>query len=96
MTEIEVECLPTDLVSSISVDISGLEELEDSIVVDDLQIPPGVTVLADPTDVVVSMVSTKVAVSEEVEMEELEGLEEGEEVEAEAEAEEGEEAPEEE
>ena len=93
MTESEVECLPTDLVSSISVDISGLEELEDSIVVGDLEIPSGVTVLADPTDVVVSMVSTRVAVSEE-ELEELEGLEEGEEVEGEAE--EGEEAPEEE
>lgn len=85
MNEIEVECLPTDLISSIPVDLSGLETLDDSIFVSDLPVPPGVTILADPTDVVVSAVPTRLAVEEEeveVEYEEVEA-----EVEAEAEAE---------
>jgi len=87
MTELEIECLPTDLISSIPVDISGLEEMEDSVVVGDLDIPKGVTVLADPTEVVVSMVTTRAAVADEEE--EVEGLEE------EFEGEDGEEEPEE-
>ena len=79
MTEIEVECLPTDLIDSIPVDISGLETLDDSIVVGDLPIPEGVTILADPDDVVISMVTTRAAVvDEEEEAEALEGEFEGE------------------
>jgi large subunit ribosomal protein L25 len=75
MNEIEVECLPTDLIDSIPVDVSSLQELEDTIVVSDLPVPPGVTILADPSEVVVSLVSTLISLAEE------EGLEEGEEVE---------------
>ena len=86
MTEIEVECLPTDLISSIPVDVSGLETLEDSIVVGDLPVPPAVTILADPGDTVVSLVPARVALAEEEELEEFE------EVEGEEEAEAGEEA----
>jgi large subunit ribosomal protein L25 len=77
MNEVEVECLPTDLVNSIPVDVSGLETLDDNVVVGDLPIPSGVTVLADPGDVVVSLVTTRAAVVEEAEL--AEGLEEGEE-----------------
>jgi len=78
MTEIEVECLPTDLIDSIPVDVSGLETLEDSVVVGDLPIPHGVTFLADPDDVVISLVTTRAAVSEEDEAAALEGEIEGE------------------
>jgi large subunit ribosomal protein L25 len=100
MNEVEVECLPTDLINSIPVDVSGLETLEDSILVGDLPIPEGVTVMVDPNEVVVSLVSTRAAlraaaevaaltgagVSEEPTVEEP-GLEEPEaEVDAEAEA----------
>jgi large subunit ribosomal protein L25 len=81
MNEIEVECLPTDLIDSIPVDVSGLETLEDTIVVGDLPVPPGVTIRADPSEVVVSLVSTRISLAEE------EGLEEGEEVEGFEEAE---------
>ena len=73
MTEIEVECLPTDLIDSIPVDISSLETLEDSILVGDLPVPKGVTILADPEDVVISMVTTRAAVVEEEEEAEFEG-----------------------
>jgi large subunit ribosomal protein L25 len=93
MSSLDIECLPTDLVSSITVDISGLEELEDSVIVSDLDIPPGITVLADPGDVVVSLVTTRAALVEEDLVEDLEGLEELEE--GEGEYEDGEEAPEE-
>ena len=64
MTEVEVECLPTDLVDSIAVDISGLESLDDSVLVSDLPVPPGVTILADPAEVVVSLVTTRAALAE--------------------------------
>ncbi len=86
MNEIEVECLPTDLISSIPVDVSGLETFEDSILVGDLPVPPAVTILADPGDVVVSLVPARAALAEEDEFEEGEGLE------GDAEAEAGEEA----
>ena len=84
MTSIEVECLPTELISSIEVDVSVLETLEDSILVSDLPVPDSVTIMADPGDVVVNVVPMRVA---EVEEEEEVELEEG--VEAEAAAEEG-------
>jgi large subunit ribosomal protein L25 len=67
MNEIEVECLPTDLVDSIMVDVSGLVTMVDSVTVSDLPIPEGVTILADPSEVVVSLVPTRVAVEEEAE-----------------------------
>jgi large subunit ribosomal protein L25 len=74
MNEVEVECLPTDLVNFIEVDISGLESLDDSILVKDLQVAEGMAVLADPNDVVVNLVPPRKA--EEEEVEELEILEE--------------------
>ncbi len=88
MNEIEVECLPTDLISSIPVDLSGLETLEDSVFVRDLPVPSGVTLLADPADVVVSVVPTRLAlVEEEEEVEEVEEVPAEPEEKAEAEAE---------
>jgi large subunit ribosomal protein L25 len=59
MNSVEVECLPTDLVDTILVDLSQLTSLEHGILVRDLPVPPGVTVLADPEDVVVSVVATR-------------------------------------
>ena len=90
MTEVEVECLPTDLIDSIDVDVSGLETLDDNITISDLPVPDGVTILADPGDVVTSLVAPRLTLEEEEELEaeaELE-LEAEAEFEAEAEAEE--------
>ncbi len=76
MNEVEVECLPTDLISSISVDLSGLETMDDNILIKDLSVPPSVTILADPDDVVVSVVTSRMALVEEAEIEaEVEGVE---------------------
>jgi large subunit ribosomal protein L25 len=69
MTEVQVECLPTDLINSIEVDVSGLEALGDNVVVGDLPVPPEVTIMADPDDVVVSVVTTRAAISDEAEAE---------------------------
>ncbi len=77
MTEIEVECLPTDLIDSVKVDISALETWDDTITVSDLPVPEAVTVLADPSDVVASLVSTRPALEEEEEEEEMLVPEEG-------------------
>ena len=86
MNSVEVECLPTELISSIEVDISVLETLDDNILVSDLPVPDSVTIIADPSDVVASVVPARVAEVEE-EVEEVE-LEEGVEVEEEEGAEE--------
>jgi large subunit ribosomal protein L25 len=67
MNQIEVECLPTDLIDSIEVDVSGLESWDDNITVRDLPVPDAVTMLADPSEVVVSLVPTSAALSEEEE-----------------------------
>lgn len=86
MNEVEVECLPTDLISSIPVDISGLETMDDNVLIGDLPVPDSVTIIADPGDVVVSVVPVRVELEEELE-EVVEGEEiaEGDEVEAEPE-----------
>jgi len=83
MTSVEVECLPTELISSIEVDVSVLETLEDVITVSDLPVPDSVTVIADPGEMVASVVPTRMEVIEEEEEEEEFELEEGEVVEVE-------------
>lgn len=67
LNQVEVECLPSDLIDSIEVDVSSLETLDDSITIGDLQVPPGVTILADPGDAVVSVVVPRAAFLEEEE-----------------------------
>lgn len=46
LSEVEVECLPKDLIARIDVDVSGLKSFDDSIAVKDLVIPSGVKVIA--------------------------------------------------
>lgn len=91
--EIEVECLPGDLIHEIEVDISVLEELESSIHINDLKVPSTIKVLDEPEEAVLTVEPPR---SEE-EMAELEEPVEGEvpPEEAEIEAKEGEEQPEE-
>jgi large subunit ribosomal protein L25 len=67
LSHVEVECLPSDLIDSIDVDVSSLKSLDDSITISDLQVPSGVTILADPGDVVVSVVAPRAALVEEAE-----------------------------
>jgi large subunit ribosomal protein L25 len=83
---LEIECLPTDLIDRIVVDVTSLESIGDSILVKDLPMPDGITILDDPETMVV--VATAPAAEEvEEEEEELE-FEEGMEPEVIGEAEE--------
>ena len=67
ITEVEVECLPDNLVDAIEVDISSLTELGEELTVADLPIPEGIEVLSDPQEMVVRVMA---APEEEVEEEE--------------------------
>jgi len=53
--EVEIECLPGDLVRQIDVDISGLQEIDDAIHVKDLKISAAIKILRDPDEVVVKI-----------------------------------------
>ncbi len=55
MSALEVECLPNDLRDQIVVDVSGLIDMHDNILVGDLVLPPGIAALGKPDDVVVSL-----------------------------------------
>jgi large subunit ribosomal protein L25 len=68
----EVECLPKDLPERISVDISILKEIGDSLYVKDIAIPSGIEVLTDPEEMVVTVTYQAVEVEEEEEVEEVE------------------------
>lgn len=50
--EVEVECLPADLVSEIIVDISALKTFEDQITVADIKLPQGIEMLVEPEEVI--------------------------------------------
>jgi large subunit ribosomal protein L25 len=69
LTEVEVECFPQDLPSKISVDISGLLRIGDSLTVKDLVMPPNVTSLDNPDDMIV--IVTAQAAEEVVEVAEV-------------------------
>lgn len=58
--EIEVECLPGDLIDHIKVDISCLETFDDAIKMQDLNLPKGMALVSNTNDVVVSVVETRV------------------------------------
>ena len=84
LTELHVEALPADLPPHIEVDISILEEIDQSIHVRDIAAGDGVEVLTDPDRVIARVMESKVEVIEEVveEVEEAEAVE-GEEAEGE-------------
>lgn len=88
LTELEVEALPSDLPSEITVDISSLTEIHDTVTVADIPAIDKVEIITDVESVIASIIA------EAVEPEEPEEGEEGEDVDGEAA--EGEEAAEEE
>jgi large subunit ribosomal protein L25 len=55
LNEIEVEALPTELPEHIEVDISSLAEVNDHVVVKNLVMPEGVTLITDPEIMVVKI-----------------------------------------
>ena len=67
---LEIECLPTDLISAIPVSVDGLENFNDSILVADLKVPSSITVLSDPDSMIVKIEPPRL--EEEIFDEELE------------------------
>jgi len=68
---ISVEALPTDLPERFVVDISILEEIGDSILVKDIEVPSNVDVLTSEDEMIV-LITSPAAEEEEEEVEELE------------------------
>ena len=55
MTEVQVEALPMDLPEKIEVDITSLKAIDDAILISQLPVPDGVTILAEPEAVVAKL-----------------------------------------
>lgn len=89
---ISLEMLPTTLLNKITVDVTTLEEIGDTIFVKDLPISEGITVINDPDEMIAKIVQPSAARAAEMEAL-LSGGEEAEDVEGEeAEGVEGEDA----
>ncbi len=50
--ELEVEALPTDLPEKFEIDVAGLAEVDQQIIVSDIKVDAAVTVLSEPSQVV--------------------------------------------
>ena len=68
LDEVEIECLPGDLVEAIEVDVTELVEMDQTIYVKDLRVPPALDVLTDAEEIVARVAW---AAAEEVEEEEV-------------------------
>jgi large subunit ribosomal protein L25 len=60
LNTVKVECLPTDLPPQLTVDVGGLAAVDDAVTVADLAVPEGVTVIAEPGEVVVKVAALRV------------------------------------
>lgn len=69
---VEIECLPSDLISAIKVDVSSLVGLHDAISVADLEVPDSFTIFSDPESMIVKIEPPRKVEEEEVEEEEEE------------------------
>ena len=63
---LKVNCLPADIPEHIEVDVSKLENVDDSIRISELLIPDEVEVISDPDDVVIKVAPPRVAEVEPV------------------------------
>ncbi|HRH33396.1 MAG TPA: 50S ribosomal protein L25 [bacterium] len=63
---LEIECLPSDLIQKIDIDLSILKEVGDAIHVSDIKLPDGVVFKQDLNDLVVNVVEPKKVVEEVV------------------------------
>jgi len=57
--EIEIECLPKDLVDHIDVDLSVLKEFDSHIKVSDIKVPDTIEILTSPEEVIVMVARPK-------------------------------------
>jgi len=73
LDQVDIECLPSELISTIEVNVEGLLDFNDSISVSDLTLPEAITVLSDPDSMVAKIEAPRMA--EELEAWEEEGEE---------------------
>lgn len=52
LSEVEVEALPADLPEHLEVNVENLAQIDENIAIEDLTVPSGVTVLAEPHEMV--------------------------------------------
>ncbi len=74
LNEIEVECLPSDLIAAIKVNLEGLVDFHISISVTDLVVPSSITILSDPDSMVAKVEAPRLVEEEEEEILEDEEL----------------------
>jgi len=55
LDQVEIEALPTEMPENITLDISGLSQVDDSITVADLRLSPNLSVQTDPDAVIVKI-----------------------------------------
>lgn len=66
ISEVEILCLPGDLIHEIEVDITKLEKIHDAILIKDLPVPASVEITGhEPDDVVATLVPPKAEKKEE-------------------------------
>ncbi|HET7465784.1 MAG TPA: 50S ribosomal protein L25 [Candidatus Dormibacteraeota bacterium] len=64
---LEVECLPTEIPEAFEVDLTPLAEIDDGLRVSEISVPKGITILADPDELVVKIVHKReLKIEEEV------------------------------
>lgn len=66
MHEVEVEALPKDLPKNLTVDISSLIDTTSQLTIADIKLPAGVTIMAEISEVVASIIEQKEEVEEAV------------------------------
>lgn len=75
LTEVEIECLPKNLISKIEVDLTGLKTFDDSIHVKDLIVPDTIKILTGKDDIIASVSQPRIEEEKVVSSEEENGEE---------------------
>lgn len=65
INNVEIQCLPGDLINSIRVDVSALDKIDAQVVVKELKVPDGIEILASPDDMVVRVTPVREEKAEE-------------------------------
>ncbi|MFA5886582.1 MAG: 50S ribosomal protein L25 [Patescibacteria group bacterium] len=60
LSVLEIECLPGDLIDHIDVDISLLKTFDDAIRINDLHLPPGITLVHHTNEMIAAIRETRI------------------------------------
>lgn len=65
LAQVDVEALPADLPEHLEASVAGLTELGSHLLLKDVPLPPGVTLVTDPESIVAAIQRPRLAVEEE-------------------------------